>query len=66
MIYEYECFKGHRSEVKRAMVDRNNPLRCDCGLMTERRLSVVNNTFGWRFTEASNERWAKEETERDI
>ena len=51
LLYEYICPEGHITEERRPMEQRNEPSICHCGLETKRKLSVVNNTFGWTFSE---------------
>ncbi|KKL97116.1 hypothetical protein LCGC14_1837690 [marine sediment metagenome] len=71
--YEYECpvctnSKGValRFEVKQGYTDRAL-VRCPkCKTMARRLISVVNHTFGFRLTDASHERFAKDEFERDV
>lgn len=65
-IYEYSCLKcGHNFEIITTYSGElvNCPI---CSGEVERLLSTFNHTFGWRLTEQSHERFAKDEFERDI
>ena len=73
-IYEYECphcndtkGKALRFDVRQADYDKHL-VRCPkCKAVAHRLMTVCNSTFGFRFTEASHERFGpKEECERDV
>ena len=50
-LYEYKCSDGHVTEERREMERRNDPLICHCGKIADRKLSIVNNFFGWTYNE---------------
>lgn len=39
--YEFECAAGHTTDDYRSVDERNDPLRCDCGLIAHRVLSAT-------------------------
>lgn len=39
--YEFECSAGHVTDQFRALDERNDPLRCECGLLAQRVLSAT-------------------------
>lgn len=67
-IYEWQCQNcGKIEEIMHHFEEPSDieaPL-C-CGKYMERRISVVNHTFGWRLTEASHIRGNPDEFERRI
>lgn len=66
-LYGYRCGRcDNRFERTRAMDDRHTASCPQCGLLAVIVPSPVNHTFGWRLTEASHERWATDQYERDI
>lgn len=67
-LYEYECTQAHRFEVIRPIDDRDQPIRCQkCRGIARLLMSVSSNSFGWRLTDASHERFGpRDGFERDI
>ena len=64
-LYEAECPEHGRFEVSRRFSDAND-IKCTCGRKARIVPSKFNFTFGWRLTEASHERFHKDEVERDV
>lgn len=68
-IYEHKCPRcDDKFEVMLPMDDCNLPADCPlCGQKADRVFSVVNHTFGFKLTDACNERFGPQcEVERDI
>ncbi len=66
-LYEFECESCKtRFTVKKLVEDRRTSECPSCGNLAVLVISVVNHTFGWRLTEASHERFAKDEWERAV
>lgn len=67
-IYEYQCLQCHHKFEKQMSMEamRKEEVCPECGGKSLRIMSVVHSSFGWRLTEASHERFAKDEFERDI
>lgn len=66
-LYEYKCKCGHRFEALRSMDDRHNAPCLKCGKPASKVISVVNHTFGFRLTDACNERFGpRDEYEKDV
>jgi len=65
-IYEYQCPKCEKTFTKLCYVDTPEAHCPICNSMSKRIMSVVNHTFGWRLTDASHERFSKDEWERDV
>ena len=65
--YEFECnLCGERFDKQMPISEEETHECPKCGQPAPKIMSVVNSTFGWRLTEASHERFAKDEWERDI
>ena len=65
-LHEYRCKQGHTFTVNESM---DSPLETQCtlcGLQAVRIPSVCNNTFGFRYTEASYIRGNPMEFERNV
>lgn len=52
-LYEFRCPRGHITEERREISERDKPLICQCGLEAKRIFSPANYSFGWRLTESS-------------
>lgn len=65
-LYEYLCRKGHRFEKLQRSRDVEIETCPECGIVSDRLISVVNHAFGWTLSEASHERFAKDEFVRDV
>ena len=64
-LYELECTScEYRFEEIQGY---NDSAQCpQCGALAKRLISVVNHSFGWTFSEASHERFGKDEVVRNI
>jgi putative FmdB family regulatory protein len=66
-LYEYRCPKcGHEFEAWNKIARRASATCTKCGGSANKKLSAVNNTFGFRLSEKSNQRFARDGVERDI
>jgi len=67
MLYEFECTHcGAQFEARRAIEERNHADCPRCAKQANKRLSVIHNTFGFRLTDASHEKFHKDEVERAV
>lgn len=66
-FYLYVCRQcGHQFEIRQSY-DAPTGMRCpNCEGVAGRKITPVNNTFGWRLTEKSHEPYAKDEIERAV
>jgi putative FmdB family regulatory protein len=66
-LYEYHCHNCNlKFEARRPIAERQTATCPQCGLLANKVMSVVNNTFGWMYSDKSNEPFAKDELVRAI
>lgn len=68
-VYVYECVScGTEFEIISLSFNESNTRLCpECGQEAKRKVAIVNSTFGWRPSDAANERFGpREEMVRDV
>lgn len=67
MLYEYKCQCGKEFEARMPIHQRNEAHCPDCGRLAEKKISVVNHTFGFRLSDESmNVKGVKDEFVRNV
>jgi putative FmdB family regulatory protein len=65
-LYEYECQCNMEFTARQSIEKRRHALCPSCGRIAEKKLSVVNNTFGWELTDESHLVGHKDEFKRAV
>lgn len=66
MLYEYQCQCGLNFEARRPIELRANAQCPKCGSLAEKKLSIINASYGWRLTESSHIPGNPDRYEKDI
>ena len=66
-LYEYVCEKcGARFEARNSIIEREHTNCPNCKCISNKTISVVNNSFGWRLDDQSHLEFHSDNLERNI
>ena len=66
-FYSYKCEECGIQFDKKQGYSADTTTECvKCGGVAKRQMPIVNHSFGWRLTEKSHERFAKDELEKAV